>query len=264
MVSGAARGQRQTRSRVNLPSLYFCAGSVAWSWELSTAQTALVPTHILPAERRLAFAACDVADDVLTRRHRPLDRWPLGDVDTAPLSPHTIRANAHNAEEVRSTVLPVELLRRVTGRRDPRGRTLEIIESTVVRWVRHLTQPKTREDERYLRLVRPMAPAELDRVNLCRSPRSRRAALSLGRCGAREHSAYRIAAPRRSREVRRQARSLKTREEARRPRAPQDDRRAVERDARPARRGTQRSRAWTQSDGGDRADERNERRPEQL
>ena len=74
---------------------------------------AFVWTYILPAERGLAFAACDVAHDVLARRHRPLDRWPLGDVDPALVSPHTFRADAHNAEEVRSTVLTIELLRRV-------------------------------------------------------------------------------------------------------------------------------------------------------
>ena len=56
-------------------------------------------------------------------------------------------------------MLAVELLRRIRAERDGRGRALEIIESTVVRWVRHLTQPKTREEERYLRLVRPMAPS---------------------------------------------------------------------------------------------------------
>ena len=64
-------------------------------------------------------------------------------------------------------MLAVELLRRIRAERHGRGRALEIIESTVVRWVRHLTQPKTREDERYLRLVRPMAPAILSRVSTC-------------------------------------------------------------------------------------------------
>lgn len=64
--------------------------------------------------------------------------------------------DAHEAEQICASVLTVELLRRKAEVHDPR-RTLDIIDSTVVRCVLHLAQQKTRWLERYRGEVRPIA-----------------------------------------------------------------------------------------------------------